>query len=381
MAKRIKVSVVLPVYNGERYLRKCLDDILGQSLREIEVICVDDGSTDGTLAILKEYEKSDPRVRAVYQDNAGAAVARNYGMTLAGGKYLSFLDADDFFERDMLRLAFENAEREQADIVIFRGDRYDDTLEKYIQMNYSIKSAQLPGKNPFSFHDIPDRIFTFAVGWAWDKLYLRAFVEQERLRFQNLRTSNDLLFVFSSFVKAKKIYTMEELLVHHRIHVKGSLSVTRQKSWGCFLEASNALREELLRMGIYEETEKGFLDWALHFCFWNLDTIDGEAYEKVYDLIVGECDQKFGFTKHARDSYAQPELYDRLLMMKDNSCAALLLREKRRLEQTVREQDKKLRMTEEELREVRESAIFRAGRLVTAVPRRVKKIIKGDRHA
>ena len=129
MAKRIKVSVVLPVYNGERYLRKCLDDILGQSLREIEVICVDDGSTDGTLAILKEYEKADPRVRAVYQDNAGAAVARNYGMTLAGGKYLSFLDADDFFERDMLRLAFENAEREQADIVIFRGDRYDDSLE------------------------------------------------------------------------------------------------------------------------------------------------------------------------------------------------------------------------------------------------------------
>ena len=90
MAKRIKVSVVLPVYNGERYLRKCLDDILGQSLREIEVICVDDGSTDGTLAILKEYEKADPRVRAVYQDNAGAAVARNYGMTLAGESTFHF---------------------------------------------------------------------------------------------------------------------------------------------------------------------------------------------------------------------------------------------------------------------------------------------------
>ncbi len=88
--KRIKVSVVLPVYNGERYLRKCLDDILGQSLREIEVICVDDGSTDGTLAILKEYEKADPRVRAVYQDNAGAAVARNYGMTLAGESTFHF---------------------------------------------------------------------------------------------------------------------------------------------------------------------------------------------------------------------------------------------------------------------------------------------------
>ncbi len=253
----------------------------------------------------------------------------------------------------MLRLAFENAEREQADIGIFRGDRYDDTLEKYIQMNYSIKSAQLPGKNPFSFHDIPDRIFTFAVGWAWDKLYLRAFVEQERLRFQNLRTSNDLLFVFSSFVKSKKNICHGRTSGPSPYPCEGILVCNQTEILGCFLEASNALREELLRMGIYEETEKGFLDWALHFCFWNLDTIDGEAYEKVYDLIVGECDQRFGFTKHAREWYAQPELYDRLLQMKDNSCAVLLLREKRRLEQSVRELEKKLRMTEEELREVR----------------------------
>ena len=137
-------------------------------------------------------------------------------MTLAGGKYLSFLDADDFFERDMLRLAFENAEREQADIVIFRGDRYDDTLEKYIQMNYSIKSAQLPGKNPFSFHDIPYRIFTFAVGWAWDKLYLRAFVEQERLRFQNLRTSNDSVS-YTHLDVYKRQVQMHPTIVAHTI--------------------------------------------------------------------------------------------------------------------------------------------------------------------
>ena len=135
-----------------------------------------------------------------------------------------------------LKKAYEAAEREQAEIVVFRGDRYDDTLEKTVSMAYSIKSRQLPGKNPFSYQDIPDHIFTVFVGWAWDKLYLTDFVRREGLIYQELRTSNDLRFVFSSLVKAKRIYTLEDLLVHHRIHVKGSLSVTREKSWNCFYE-------------------------------------------------------------------------------------------------------------------------------------------------
>ena len=216
MKENPKVSVIIPVYNGETYLRKCLDDILAQTLKEIQVICVNDGSTDGTLDILKEYAGKDSRVLVLDQENTGAGAARNNGLLHAEGEYLSFLDADDFFEPEMLMEAYRHAEKKKADITVFRGDRYDDTEEHYIPMDYSVKSSQLPGKDPFSYHDIPDHTFTVFVGWAWDKLYRRDFVmKDEYLRFQNLRTSNDLFFVFSSLTKAEKISVLDKKLIHH----------------------------------------------------------------------------------------------------------------------------------------------------------------------
>ena len=104
------VSVIIPVYKAEKYLRQCLDSICGQTLKDIEIICVDDGSTDSSPEILKEYREKDERVIVVRQENAGAGAARNKGLDISKGKYLSFLDADDFFEPDMLEEAFRCAE-------------------------------------------------------------------------------------------------------------------------------------------------------------------------------------------------------------------------------------------------------------------------------
>ena len=122
--ENIKVSVILPVYNVEKYLKQCLDTIVGQTLKEIEILCVDDGSTDDSVQILKEYEQKDHRIKVLSQKNAGAGAARNLGLRHASGKYLSFLDSDDFFEPDMLETAYEQAERYQAEMVVFRSNQY-----------------------------------------------------------------------------------------------------------------------------------------------------------------------------------------------------------------------------------------------------------------
>ena len=90
-----KISVILPVYNVEKYLRQCLDTIIGQTLKEIEILCVDDGSTDNSAKILEEYAQKDQRVKVFTQKNAGAGAARNLGLRHASGKYLSFQDSDD----------------------------------------------------------------------------------------------------------------------------------------------------------------------------------------------------------------------------------------------------------------------------------------------
>jgi len=114
----IKVSVIVPVYNCENYLSEMLDSILNQSMKEIEVICVDDGSTDGSAQILKEYADKDARVTVLTQENAGAGIARNAGIKIAQGKYLSILDSDDWFEPDMLEKAYQKCEQDRADLCV-----------------------------------------------------------------------------------------------------------------------------------------------------------------------------------------------------------------------------------------------------------------------
>lgn len=114
----VKVSVIMPVYNSEKYLEKCISSVLNQSLREIELICVDDGSTDSSPRILEAFAKSDSRVKLLHQQNLYAGVARNNGMKAACGKYFAFWDSDDFFEPNALEIMFSACEKSNADICV-----------------------------------------------------------------------------------------------------------------------------------------------------------------------------------------------------------------------------------------------------------------------
>ena len=115
-----KVSVIIPVYNTEKYLRECLDSVVNQTLRDIEIICVDDGSTDNSLAILREYETKDSRIKVLTQENINAGAARNKGLSEATGEFLSFLDSDDFFEPDAIERMYECAKSRNAEIVVYQ---------------------------------------------------------------------------------------------------------------------------------------------------------------------------------------------------------------------------------------------------------------------
>lgn len=113
----LKVSVIIPVYNVEAYLRQCLDSVVNQTLREIEIICVDDGSTDKSAAILKEYAAKDGRIKVLTQSNTGAGAARNAGIARATGEWITFCDADDWIEPDAIEKMVAAAQREDADCV------------------------------------------------------------------------------------------------------------------------------------------------------------------------------------------------------------------------------------------------------------------------
>ena len=147
----LKISVILPVYNVAQYLDSCLKSVIRQTLNEIEIICINDGSTDNSLEILKEFSRNDSRIIVITQENAGAGAARNKGLSLAKGKYLSFLDADDFFEPTMLEDAYKACEEKQLDFVVFRSDAYENEIQRFAPMDWTLRAELLPQKKGIRF--------------------------------------------------------------------------------------------------------------------------------------------------------------------------------------------------------------------------------------
>jgi glycosyltransferase involved in cell wall biosynthesis len=304
-----KVSVILPIYNAAKYLHQCMDSILSQTLKEIEILCVNDGSTDDSLAILQQYAKKDARIRILTQKNAGAGAARNTGLRYAKGEYLSFLDADDFFEPEMLELAYQKAKEGDARIVVFGSDQYWDDLGEFKNVSWTIRKHALPPYRPMNYRTFTDNVFKVFVGWTWDKLFERAFVLEQGLRFQEQRTSNDLLFVFTAIVTADRIEVLDSILVHQRRNNPESLSNTREKSWWCFYKALMALKAKLIQLGLYYELEQDFINYALHFSLWNLRTIQGGKKRVLFLTLKRKWWKKFGITKHPRSYFYNQSEY------------------------------------------------------------------------
>ena len=311
----VKVSVIMAIYNAQEFLRECLDSIIAQTLKEIEIICVDDGSSDDSLKIIEEYAAKDSRVIAVHQENQGAGAARNNGLSKARGEYLSFLDADDFFEADMLKESYEKAHAKNADVCVFNADLFDHTTKKHKPCTWAFRKQYFPVAEPFAAvdEDVKDNIFRMFNGWPWDKLYKREFVQEIGLEYQNLRTTNDMYFVFVGLARARRIVTVDKIFAHQRVNVKTSLSRTREKSWDCFYTALLAMQQALKDAGLYETLEHAFVNWAINFSLWQLNTMEGEAFEKTFNLLKKEGFVKLDITRHEPNYFFSLDEYKKFL--------------------------------------------------------------------
>ena len=303
------VSVIIPVYNAQEYLEECVRSVMKQTLRDLEIICIDDGSTDGSPDILSRLAKEDHRVIVHRVPNGGAGAARNIGMQLAGGKYFSFLDADDFFAPYMLEKLCEKAEKDHAQITLCEADLYDHKRECYLPCRHALKKHLLPQHRPFAAQDIQKDIFKTVIGWPWDKLFLASYIRQIGLQFQEQRTTNDAFFVFSSLVRAQKITVVESVLVHHRKYAGMTLSVTREKSWMCFYQMLVRLREQLQEWSLYERFKQDFINYALHFSLWNLQTLNRETQQLLYDRLKEEWLENLGITEEKKEFFYSKSEY------------------------------------------------------------------------
>lgn len=304
-----KVSVVIPVYNIEAHLCQCLDSIAAQSLEDLEIICVDDGSTDQSPEILADYARRDSRFQVMTQPNSGPGVARNTGMAQTTGEYLIFLDSDDWFESDFLERMTAQAEETGADVTICRAVEFETGSGKERPSGWMLKSEYLPGEI-FAPEEVREHIFQFTYGWPWDKLYRRAFIQDRGLRYPPLPNSEDLVFVFQSLVLAEKITVVPETLVHHRVNRMTSVSNSRHRDPEVPHEALKLLREGLKERGMYERYERGFLNWAMEFLVWNVANMgEREAQRRYFYKLKREWLPEMAFETHPRTYYENAFTY------------------------------------------------------------------------
>ena len=311
-----QVSVVIPVHNMEQHLRQCLDSVAGQTLRELEIICVDDGSTDASPEILAEYAHRDSRFRIIRQENSGPGAARNAGLAQAAGEYLIFLDSDDWFEPDMLEVMRAQAAETGADVTVCRAVGFDAGSGEELPSEWMLKDQYLPGDS-FAPKEIAQHIFQFTYGWPWDKLYRRAFIERMGLVYPPLPNSEDLVFVFQALALAERIAVVPERLVHHRVNRAGSVSNSRHKNPEVPCQALGLLREGLKDRGVYPEYERSFLTWAMEFLVWNAANMgDRRAQRAYFQKLKRVWLPEMGFEAHPGDYYGDRFAYCKYLLAK-----------------------------------------------------------------
>ena len=304
-AENVKISVIMPIYNAYDYLRPAIDTVLGQTLTEIELICVDDGSTDNTLEILKEYQAADERLRIVTENNAGPSIARNKGLVRARGKYVIFLDADDFYDPTLLEKLYNIAERDSLDITICEFDIYNSRTAKYEENIKSDHSDILEGGNVVSHSEYPDVILSCTSGYVWNKLFLKSFLLEKELVFDpDLRVFEDSYFVVTALSIADRVGKCSERLIHHRVYSNQHRSKLFRKYYGQVPIVYAKIKEFMRAHGMYEPLSLSFLNLSASRCYKIYNLLWNDAKAEFWDMLHDEYAEVFAWTK------AEPEYFE-----------------------------------------------------------------------
>ena len=305
-------SVIVPIYKVERYLEQCVDSVLAQTLREIEVILVDDGSPDGCPAMCDAYAARDSRVRVIHQENQGAGAARNMGLSVAQGAYVIFLDADDIYHPQMLERMVARAEKYCADVVICLAEAFEEETGRSRSMPNQLRRELLKGVDANAFcprSEQPQQLFQLCAGWPWDKLYRREFVLQSGLQFQNLPHTNDAFFVYLSLVQAAVVSVEPAVLVQHRMH-GASISHNTGRSTTSLADALLAIHEQVLAQG-NTQLARSFHHWAMNMAVWHYMQLAGPAAEMFRDCLRREVEPALQLLQKGAGYYPRKRDWER----------------------------------------------------------------------
>ncbi len=254
----VEISVILPVYNSESYLRECLDSLVNQTFKDIEILCINDGSSDNSLQILKEYEKEDNRIILIDQNNIGVAKTRNNALKMVNGNYVYFMDSDDYLDVNAFKKLHANITANESEICILKAifvngeEKYKfpafDLDKEFSNVNFS--------KFTFTYKDIKSHVLNDLFA-PWLKLYNREFlVNNEDFTFPEIKSYSDAPFHVKTLLNAGKISFVPEYLYYYRENEESL--VHSSSNTINFFELSEIIKDYLIKNNFFDEFRSEF---------------------------------------------------------------------------------------------------------------------------
>ena len=256
-----KITIIVPVYNMERYLRQCLDSCIAQTMQDIQILCIDDGSTDGSPLILEKYAKEDQRIRIHTQPNGGLSAARNAGISRAEGKYILFVDSDDWIHLDTCQRTYDVAEEHCVDFCVFYATRPGKKRRK---TSWDI-SMDGNGLHVLTDQTISEKceqsLFTKNPS-AWSKLIRTEFLQKHGFIFPEGLVFEDMPFHWNVVRAAQRIVYINDELYYYRQR-PDSIMGSRGKHHFDIVPIFDLIQKSLLENGCFDECQRSFTDYKL----------------------------------------------------------------------------------------------------------------------
>lgn len=284
------ISIIVPVYNAEKYLKKCLDSLVNQTKKELEFILINDGSTDKSEEIIKTYK--DKRIKYFKNKNQGIGKTRNFGIEKATGKYIMFLDSDDYFSNDACEILYKTAEKEKADLIVF--DYY--RVEKE-----NLNEVKIESFNATNIKDDPNLLLKINLG-PCNKIYKSDLIKNNDIKFEENLKYEDTLFVVKAIYKAKKIIKLNKCLHYYIIHEKSETTVRDKKVFD-ILKIVDKIRtylknDELMKDSVDKLTVKILTNYTIQ-----------QRYQSDKKLAMKFIDEVFKYLEKEIPDYKNNKYY------------------------------------------------------------------------
>ena len=280
-----KVSVILPVYNVGKYLRQSLDSLINQTLKDIEIICVDDGSTDDSYDILEEYKQKDARIKVIHKENKGTGAARNDGLRLAEGECIGFVDPDDWVKPNMFERLYGLIKEKNLDIAMCMPDGYDEKNGINAPFPYFVDAnfENIIDDRVFNWRDLSPFSYPMCV---WNKLYTKELFDKHNIDFAEGLDFEDHKVIFGTLLTAERMFFVREKLYVYRFNREGSVLTDNNRRLIDHIKIFDIVENLMKETNTYNILRNDFITYKIHNILYYYSMIKDEFKSEYYEKMV-----------------------------------------------------------------------------------------------